>query len=382
MFETKRSHPRIPRGFSLVLSLAWLVLVSGCGGDNDAAKNSDQQNAKPKTDGTVAEPKSDGVVNEPAVSPPANQADSRPITDIWTGVSVGNKQAVEKFLDTGTDVNATFHLPGVPGSGGTPLHIAAIAGEKEIAELLIARGANIEAKAKDEFGGTPLHWSAFFGKPQIAAVLIAAGANVNAKDKNGFTPLDATSGQTGAGKMKVAELLKKADASSTVAAAGGEPSIWILVSTGDVAAVKKHIASGADLDAPEPQGGSTLLLLAAFAGKLEVTKLLIEHDADVNARNNEGSTALSSSTFACHTEIVQLLVDSGADVALKDKRGLTAFDGVKDPWSDDTAKLYKEIGALLNVQFDLERIKTERPKVQAILKAAVEKSNVTEKSKK
>jgi ankyrin repeat protein len=72
------------------------------------------------------------------------------------------------------------------------LHLAALVGNKEIFQLLVENGANLEIKAKDQPGGTPLQWAAFWGVNKSVEFIIAAGANVNAKDNNGCTPLCAT----------------------------------------------------------------------------------------------------------------------------------------------------------------------------------------------
>ena len=60
-------------------------------------------------------------------------------------------------------------------------------GHKEIVELLLAKGADVNAKS--ELGETPLH---FAKTKEIAELLIAEGAGVNAKDEGGKTPLDAS----------------------------------------------------------------------------------------------------------------------------------------------------------------------------------------------
>ena len=61
----------------------------------------------------------------------------------------GNIEAVKQHLAAGTDVNVKGGF-----ADGTPLHYAAANGHKEIAELLIEKGADLNAK--DEDGGTPL----------------------------------------------------------------------------------------------------------------------------------------------------------------------------------------------------------------------------------
>jgi ankyrin repeat protein len=59
---------------------------------------------------------------------------------------------------------------------------------KEIVELLIAKGADVNAKS--EYETTPLHPAAYMGQKEIVELLIAKGADVNAMDDFGDTPLD------------------------------------------------------------------------------------------------------------------------------------------------------------------------------------------------
>ena len=74
-------------------------------------------------------------------------------------------------------------------------------GHKEIVELLIAKGADVNAKAGDA-GSTPLHWAVQQSHNEIVQLLIAKGADVNAKHGDGETPLDYADGET-------ADLLRK-----------------------------------------------------------------------------------------------------------------------------------------------------------------------------
>jgi ankyrin repeat protein len=101
----------------------------------------------------------------------------------------GDIEAVKQHLAAGTDVNAW------DDSGWTPLIHAAEGGHKEIVELLIASGADLNAHIHLA-GSTPLHYAALFGQKEIAELLIAKGADVNAKDDNGGTPLDFANDET------------------------------------------------------------------------------------------------------------------------------------------------------------------------------------------
>jgi len=150
--------------------------------------------------------------------------------------------------------------------------------------------------------------------------------------------------------------------------------IWTAAATGNIEAIKQYISAGTDLNAKEPQGGSTPLIVAILYGQTEATKLLIEEGAKIDAQNNDGATALHVAAFFCRTETVKLLLNKGADVKAKNIRGETALDTVAAPWSQELEGIYKWIAELLQLQLDLERIKVTRPKIAAILRKASSKS--------
>jgi ankyrin repeat protein len=84
----------------------------------------------------------------------------------------------------------------------TPLHCAAISGNLETAELLIEKGASVNALAKDDV--TPLHCAAQNGNSKTAEILIEKGASVNSVTKDEVTPLHCAAIS---GNLETAELL-------------------------------------------------------------------------------------------------------------------------------------------------------------------------------
>ena len=130
--------------------------------------------------------------------PPTAEA---PDISIREAAKDGNIGAVKQHIAAGTDVDAKT-------GGETPLHMAARFGQSQVAELLIAEGADVNAK-NDE-GKTALHEAAVNGHKEIAQLLIAKGADVNAKvasgPKQGLTPLDAANETN---HPETADLLRK-----------------------------------------------------------------------------------------------------------------------------------------------------------------------------
>ena len=180
----------------------------------------------------------------------------------------GNIKAIEQHWAAGKDVNAKDDL-----YGDTPLLGAAGFGQKEVAVLLIAKGADANAKAKE--GWTPLHYATGGNDKEIVELLIAKGADLNAKNANDrITPLHWAAWR---GHKEVAELL---------------------------------ITKGADVNTKNKNGG-TPLHNAIWKGHKEIVELLIAKGADLNATDVDGETPLNWAEEGKHKEIADLLREHG-----------------------------------------------------------------------
>ena len=92
------------------------------------------------------------------------------------------------------------------------------------------------------------------------------------------------------------------------------------------------------------------LLLAAHSGHRLVAGLLLEKGADPNAAA-VGYTALHAAALMGYDGVVKLLADHGAKINVKNNRGLTPLSGLTqrrqaDVLHSSTADLLRKLGAI------------------------------------
>jgi cytohesin len=201
---------------------------------------------------------------------------------------LGDVARVKAFLEEGADINAEDKL------GHTALHYATGADRREVVELLLARGADVNAGE-----WTPLHVAVQTGRTDIAACLIDAGADVSGGSKR--APLrEAAWGYN----TDIVELLiaKGADVNAG--------ALHTAVGAGQTAIAELLIAKGANINRKGAMGLTPLHRAALEAPHL--VGLLISKGADVHMKDNEGRTPLSMARDKGHTEIVEFLRKHGA----------------------------------------------------------------------
>ena len=144
--------------------------------------------------------------------------------------------------------------------------------------------------------------------------------------------------------------------------------IWEAARQGGPFYINRHAAKGTDLNAREPESGSTPLTIAASRGLDVDVWMLLDRGADVNSQNSTGGTALHLATFFGNTKTVRILLARGADPEVTNNRGQTPLDVASTPWSAELEETYRATAQALEVELDLERIKAARPKIAELLR--------------
>jgi ankyrin repeat protein len=248
------------------------------------------------------------------------------ITLLTRAVIWGQTEIVKFLLENGADMEWKDE-----GNNATALVFGAREGHLEVVKLLLEKGANIESM--DRYGRTALSWAAKNGHEQIAEQLLKTGAMIESRDKDGATPLILA---VQASKVEVVRLLLGRGA-DTEAEAVQWPSTR---QTALLYAANKHkrlqgsenaliarllLENGANANKhAQDILRETALIRTARYNNTAVAETLLEHGADIEAKNSTGKTALASWAIWGGTAIVRCLLEKGAD-----------FES-RQQWSDTT----------------------------------------------
>lgn len=94
-------------------------------------------------------------------------------------------------------------------------------------------------------------------------------------------------------------------------------------------------------------------LEAAYYGKSDLIKKLLEAGVNINIANQEGDTALMTASVRNHYHVVKILLESEADVNAKNKHGLTALSLAQWCKYAEIIKILKEAGAVYGSQAEV-----------------------------
>ena len=269
----------------------------------------------------------------------------------------GHTELVSALIRLGADVNAADK-----NSGYMPMHYAAASGHGSVVSTLIKGGGQKDATSLQ--GNTALHRAAWNGRTDTVELLIKEGCNINIQDKRGDTPLHDASrmghyntvtslliagadfrlknfdpqkpatAKDIARKRKHNKVLESFHQHAQIKSGLWSKKMKFLRSNskhmkvnwtkvflkaledGDFPLVKQMVANKVDVNQHVVSHFSwTPLHYAVAYGHFEITKFLVEeHEADIDAIDDEGEHVLHLASLSGHYEIVRWLVqEKGID---------------------------------------------------------------------
>jgi serine/threonine-protein phosphatase 6 regulatory ankyrin repeat subunit B len=207
---------------------------------------------------------------------------------------IGDLERIRLLLKSGVPADSWDN-----NSAITALQRVAISGHKDIAELLISHGAQI-----NKGPNTPLYYAVENGHKDLVELLLAHGADLTVRNNWG----------TGKIALEIALEKDRKDIAELLIAHGAEaPNLHLAVQIGNLDKVNEFLSQEIDINSKDEQG-KTPLIYAVDNSHEGIAELLITHGADVNIKDENGRTPLCSAVLSGDLEIAELLISKGADV--------------------------------------------------------------------
>jgi ankyrin repeat protein len=312
-------------------------------------------------------------------------------TPMSLAAEVGNAEMLKVLLEVGADVESPN------ADGQTALLAVARTGNVQAAKLLLDRGAKVDAKEK--WGGqTPLMWASARRHPEMMQLLISRGADVNAAstdrnyqrhvtaegrpkslDSGGLTPLLYAAREN---CMACVDVLLKNKADIDLPDPDGVSPLLVAVMNANWDLAKQLIDAGADVNLWDVFGEAPLYTAIDLRNRIDggrasidepnktsglaILKLLLDRGADPNMQlffkpanvrgglHTRGATPLIRAAMNADLEVVKLLLEKGADATLPTADRQTPIHAVlagraPEPQAVELIKVLQKAGADVNV---------------------------------
>lgn len=221
-----------------------------------------------------------------------------------------------------------------------PIHTAVRAADMGALQQLLTRWPEL-IESTDEKGHTPLHLAVLSNQVQVADFLVKRKAKLDAPNKVGQLPLHSAVSRKNA---TMVEWLLKNRADVNARNGIDETALMVAARSADVRMMELLLKQKASIE-PRDKTGTTALLLCAFAGDRPGAELLLRHGADPNVKDkNPGLAPLHYAAGRGDLALIQALLARKANVNIADAQGETPLSYALESGSTQAAALLRQKG--------------------------------------
>ncbi|CAG5119476.1 unnamed protein product [Candidula unifasciata] len=265
------------------------------------------------------------------------------MTPLMHAVKAQSLEVTKLLVTWGCEVNTLLGT-----EGNSALHIAAEAGNEAICEVLIAAGANVNARNDKE--DTPLIVASVSGHLPIVKLLLNHHASVN---RRGYHESSALHEATENGHYEICSYLITAKAGLEDEDTFGNTPLICAAEKGHVNLVLLYLALGADVNRVS-HSGITALHYAAKKGWAACCKALLHHGAEIDAQDIRRFTPLMMASLEGHKEVIQLILDAKCNVNMVAYNRRTALHYAAEQGYSSCCQILIEAGANIET-FDSDK---------------------------
>ena len=217
-------------------------------------------------------------------------------TALHVAAKAGQIEVARELIKLGADVNSKRQ------QDATPLHDAAVSGHDDLVILLIENKSEINNVMSD--GSSALHLSSREGHAEVVKKLIEKKASVNVENLEKNTPLHLAAERD---QLNAVITLLEHNSRTDLKNASGDTALHLAVREKSIDIVKSILAESCDSIDTQNSHGNTPLHQAAQDGSLELTRLLIRNGASTTFVNKDGKSPLVLAATERHIEVANII---------------------------------------------------------------------------
>ncbi|XP_070184345.1 serine/threonine-protein phosphatase 6 regulatory ankyrin repeat subunit C-like [Littorina saxatilis] len=200
------------------------------------------------------------------------------VDELMNAVKAGDADSLRDLLHRGVSAMSK------DDDGNHPLHQASKCGNVEVARILVAWNADVNAV--DFRMHTALHYASSMGHKDVVCFLLKKGADINVAEKDGWTAvhLAASKGHTGILELLITNNATQSNNAVNVPTVTGDTPLHVACTSRQLGTVKMLLQSGADPHASD-QDGKTPLHTACFHGCIDIAYVLMQYGASLEAKD-------------------------------------------------------------------------------------------------